>query len=188
MSKLHSELGIDNQGFLMSLNQESIKALHDQGFRFSPASEVIGNKFADTNAYAFRSSGKTIVDLTIVFETIIGATKTLPGYLKDNSNQACYNLTEMRLWPFAKAAPVSVADALKTCGRMKDPMGDFTQPAIAKRAFLVNAGAEACTAVARTEKEWSFLLDLLGVDAMRPYLHKMPSKPLAQAFSQDLGL
>jgi hypothetical protein len=188
MSRLHAELGMDNQGFVMSPNLESIKALHDQGFRFSPGSELIGNKFADKNVYGFRSSGKTIVGLSGLFDTIIGASKTLPDFLKDDSNQACYRLVQMGIWPFAKDAPESVADAVKACGRMKDPMGNFTQPAIANRALLVGAGAEACTAVARTEKEWSFLLDLLGVDAMRPYLHKMPSKPLAQAFSQDLGL
>lgn len=188
MSRLHAELGMDNHGFLLSQNCQSIKALYDQGFRFSPGSELIGNKFADKNVYAFRESGKTIIALAGVFDTIIGASKTLPDFVKDDSNQACYQLVQMGIWPFVKDAPESVADAVKACGRMKDPMGNFTQPAIAKRAFLVSAGAEACTSVARTEKEWSFLLDLLGVDAMRPYLHKMPSKPLAQAFSQDLGL
>jgi hypothetical protein len=188
MSRLHAELGIDNQGFLMSPSQQSIEALHDQGFKFYPGSQVIGNKFADSNAYAFRSSGETIVDLTTLFSTIIGATKTLPDYFKSDSNQSCYRLAQMGIWPFEKHAPVSVADALKVCGRMKDPMGNFTQPAIANRTFLVSAGAEACTAAARSVKEWTFLLELLGVDAMRPYLHQMPSKPLAQAFSQDLGL
>ena len=189
MCRLHAELGIDNQGFLISPSQQDIQALHNQGFRFSSGSEVIGNKFAtDTNVYSFRSSGKTIVDLTTLFNTIIGATKTLPDFFKNDSNQTCYSLAKMGIWPFEKHAPGSVADALKACGRMKDPMGNFTQPAIANRTFLVSAGAEACAAAARTVKEWSFLLELLGVDEMRPYLHKMPSKPLATAFSQDLGL
>jgi hypothetical protein len=102
--------------------------------------------------------------------------------------EAYIDLTAMGLWPCNKIPePASVKDALLECTRKK--LGNrYNEVALSLRGYLINAGAEACAAVAKTPAQWEYLVDVLGTEAMKPYAEKMTLKALGTVFGAELGI
>jgi hypothetical protein len=65
----------------------------------------------------------------------------------------------------------------------------YDEASISLRAYIRHAGIEACAEEAKeSNKHWSFLLKIFGVDDLRPYTPQMPLNARGEVFGQDLGL
>jgi hypothetical protein len=59
---------------------------------------------------------------------------------------------------------------------------------LALEAYLVNAGLDACLAVAKTPGQWITLTQVFSVDELKPYLKTMPAKARGRMLESALGL
>lgn len=182
LAVLNRNFGFDNQGMKVKLAIYDVETLTAIDFKFAEGTKILSGK-SFTSAYRGISSA---VDL----DDISKGTDPEPTWSGKRTEmvEAYTGLTAMGLWPCSKIPePASVKDALLECTRKK--LGSrYNEVALSLRGYLINAGAEACAAVAKTPAQWEYLVDALGTEAMRPYAEKMTLKALGTVFASELGI
>lgn len=183
---LHKALGFDNQGLAARLVRSDVVKMHEAGYRF--AAHPYRLMTSEKNAVPEDSilNGETWVDMRLITVDLKDAAQTRKGVgLKLVYEQ----LVAMGLWPSAALAePKDLPSALASCARRVGVATKFDEASISLRAYVMNAGVEACAEVAGNPKQWAFMLDLFGPDAMRPYSRELPAESLGKVFAHDLGL
>lgn len=183
---LHQALGFDNQGLAARLVRSDVAKMHEAGYRF--AAKPYRLMTSEKNAMPEDSilNGETWVDMRLITVDLKDAAKTRKGAgLKLVYEQ----LVSMGLWPAAVIPePKDLSSALASCARRFGVAEKFDEGSLSLRAYVLNAGVEACAEVARNPKQWAFMLDLFGPEAMRPYSRELPAETLGKVFSHDLGL
>ena len=182
LAVLNRNFGFDNQGMRVKLAIYDVETLTAIDFKFAEGTKSLSGK-SFPSAYRGISSA---VDL----DEISKGTNPEPTWSGRQRVlvEAYTNLTAMGLWPCSQIPePASVKEALLECTRKK--LGNrYNEVALSLRGYLINAGAEACAAVAKTPAQWEYLVDALGPDAMKPYAQKMTLKALGTVFGSELGI
>ncbi|WP_274644369.1 hypothetical protein [Pseudomonas serbica] len=179
MLALHKGLNFDNEGLAVRLDRRGLTALHEAGFRFSKQSQVMMSK---------NQPEETWVDVRLITVDL----KDAKDMVKQRAplDLAFEQMASMGLWPTSTLpAPTDLRSALASCVKRKDVAGKYDEVSISLRSYVRSAGIEACAEEAKdSNKHWSFLLQIFGVDELRPYTPKMPLNARGQVFGQDLGL
>jgi len=170
---LHRAIGFGNEGLSIKVERGYVDKMQKAGFRFSSKPYRLINSLKNMEAEEFLANGQTCVDLTSI-----------------SRDQLPYEqLVDMGLWPTSVIPePKDLASALASCARRKDVASKLDETSLSLRAYVYNAGVEACAEVASNPKQWAFMLDLFGPDAMRPYSRELPAESLGKVFAHDLGL
>jgi hypothetical protein len=182
LAVLNRTFGFDNQGMKVKLAIYDVETLTAINFKFAEGTKILSGK-SFPSAYRGISSA---VDL----DDISKGTDPEPTWSGKRTElvEAYTGLTAMGLWPCSKTPePASAKAALLECTRKK--LGNrYNEVALSLRGYLINAGAEACAAVAKTPAQWEYLVDALGTEAMRPHAEKMTLKALGTVFGAELGI
>jgi hypothetical protein len=182
LAVLNRTFGFDNQGMKVKLAIYDVETLTAIDFKFAEGTKILSGKSFPS---AFRGISSA-VDL----DDISKGTDPEPTWSGKRTElvKAYSGLTAMGLWPCSQIPePASVKAALLECTRKK--LGNrYNEVALSLRGYLINAGAEACAAVAKTPAQWEYLVDALGTEAMRPYAEKMTLKALGTVFASELGI
>lgn len=186
MLALHKALNFDNEGLAVRLDSRGLTVLHEAGFRFSKQSQVMTSKNQKSEINILPE--ETWVDLRLI--TVDLADAKFMVKRRAPLNLAFEQMTSMGLWPTSTLpAPAHLRDALASCVKRKDVADKFDEISISLRSYVRTAGVEACAMEAKdSNKHWSFLLQIFGVDELRPYTPQMPLNARGQVFGQDLGL
>jgi hypothetical protein len=178
-------LGLDNQGMVWRLEQETPGDLKDLGYRFVPETEVFLQDKRGVTSRDRLNTGATCVDLseiktycrrTDINEVGIGWGRCM-----------LQNTYEIGLWPF-KEPKRPLSKLIPRLARTKDPTDDLTDMASIARVIIKDSPIEECVKHAKTASEWTLLAGIHGPEAMQPYLRVMPLTSRGVVFSQDLGL
>ena len=182
LAVLNRTFGFDNQGMKVKLAIFDVETLTAIDFKFAEGTKILSGK-------SFRSAYRGISS-AVDLDDISKGTNPEPTWSGKQTElvKAYSGLTAMGLWPCSQIPePASVKEALLECTRKK--LGNrYTEVALSLRGYLINAGAEACAAVAKTPAQWEYLVDALGPDAMKPYAQKMTLKALGTVFGSELGI
>lgn len=185
LAVLKTTFGFDNQGMNVKLRSFDFDTLKAAGFKFAEGTQISSAKLSSLVSAA--DYGKSIVDITEIRE----ATDPEPVWKGKQAEMVkVYSaMISMGLWPCkAIPEPASVKDALLRCTRKRDFANRYNEVALSLRGYLINAGAEACAAVAKTPAQWEYLVDALGPDAMKPYVGEMTHKARGTVFTSELGV
>lgn len=180
---LNKTFGFDNQGMRMEISLSDIDTLKAANFRFSEDSTLASGLVYPSDFRGISSP----VDIAPIRK----ATDPEPTWPTNQTElvNAYSGLISMGLWPCATLPqPTSVKDALIQCSRKKDFAKKYNEVALSLRGYLINAGAEACAAEAKTPAQWDYLISILGADAMKPYVELMPYNAKGRVFSDELGV
>ena len=186
MLALHKGLNLDNEGLAVRLDRRGLTALHEAGFRFSKQSQVMTSKNQKSEIDILPQ--ETWVDLRLITVDL----KDAKDMEKQRAplNLAFEQMASMGLWPTSTLpAPMDLRSALASCVKRKDVADKYDEISISLRSYVRTAGIEACAMEAKdSNRHWSFLLKIFGVDELRPYTPQMPLNARGQVFGQDLGL
>lgn len=183
LAVLNKTFGFDNQGMKVKLAIYDIDTLKAIDFQFADGTQIVSGK-SSPSAYRGISSA---VDIDAIRE----GTDPEPTWSGKQTElvKAYTGLISLGLWPCAKIPePASVKEALIQCSRKKDFAKRYNEVALSLRGYLINAGAEACAAVAKTPAQWEYLVDALGPDAMKAYVGEMTHKARGTVFTSELGV
>ena len=181
---LYREYGIDNQGISLQVWAMHIDLLHRQGFKFSPDT--------DTKYCSDPSDATRLLKPSQVAFLQVGMMQMDDEQLQDTYNKAF----EMGLWTSPVDKPKTISEALSALGRRKYNTNtvkgklpyETNVPVLALRAYLHEAGIEACVASAKTVKHWNELRTVFGTEELKPYLNDAPLEARGKLFTQDLGV
>lgn len=183
LAVLNKTFGFDNQGMKVKLAIHDVDTLTAIDFKFAEGTQIVSGK-------SFPSAYRGI-SASVDIDEIRAGTDPEPTWSgKQGELVKAYNgLVSMGLWPCEKIPkPDSVKDALAQCSRKRDYGKRYNEVALSLRGYLVNAGAEACASVAKTPAQWEYLVDVLGPQAMKPYVEQMPHKAKGTVFTFELGV
>jgi hypothetical protein len=183
LAELNKTFGFDNQGMKVKLAIYDIDTLKAIDFKFADGTQIVSGK-SSPSAYSGISSA---VDI----DEISKDTDPEPTWQGKQTElvKAYTGLISLGLWPCAKIPePASVKEALTQCTRKKDFAKRYNEVALSLRGYLINAGAEACAAVAKTPAQWEYLVDALGPESMKPYVAQMPHTARGTVFTFELGV
>jgi hypothetical protein len=188
---LHREYGINNEGIAISIDGDDIETLYDGGFRFADSTlvdleDLVGNRSDILNGGSKSKPGQ----VTFKYDG-------MGGYDDARILEVQVKAQRLGLWLSDVKKPESVAESLTSVVKRKidnkKPRG--TQPwylansgIFAHKAFLSEAGPEACAQAAKTEKHWHVLNEVFGVQALKPYMKDTSLQIKGALFSKDLGL
>lgn len=178
-------LGLDNQGMVWRMEQETPGDLKDLGYRFSPETEVFLQDKKGVTSRDRLNTGATCVDLSEIKKY---CRRTDINDFGIRCGRAMLEATyEIGLWPF-KEPKRSLSKLIPRLARTKDPTDDLTDMASIARVIIKDSPIDECVKHARTAAEWTLLASIHGPEAMHPYLREMPLTSRGMVFSQDLGL
>jgi hypothetical protein len=188
---LHREYGINNDGIAITIDGDDVETLYDGGFRFADSTLVdledpVGNRSDILNG----GSKSKLGQVTFKYDG-------MGGYDDARILEVQVKAQRLGLWLSDVKKPASVAESLTSVVKRKidnkKPRG--TQPwylansgIFAHKAFLAEAGPEACAQVAKTEKHWHVLNEVFGVQVLKPYMKDTSLQIVGALFSKDLGL
>lgn len=183
LAVLNKTFGVDNDGMKVKLAIYDIDTLKAIDFKFADGTKIVSGK-------SFPSAYRGIT-ASVDLDDIREGTDPEPTWRGKQIElvKAYTGLISMGLWPCEKIPePASVKEALTQCSRKKDFAKRYNEVALSLRGYLINAGAEACAAVAKTPAQWEYLVDALGPDAMKPYVGEMTHKARGTVFTSELGV
>ena len=181
---LYREYGIDNQGISLQVWAMHVEQLHAEGFKFSADTDTMycidvkdGTRLLKPSQVAFLNIGMMDMD---------------DQELQETHQKAL----QMGLWASPVAKPKTTSEALSALGRRKYNTNtvkgklpyETNVPVLALRAYLHEAGIEACVASAKTVKHWYELRTVFGTEELKPYLNDAPLEARGKLFTQDLGV
>lgn len=181
---LKREYGIDNQGIGVQVWGAHIDALHQTGFRFAADTDT---KYCEQA----RDAMSPLKPSQVAFVTI-GMMDMSDQQQQDTHIKAL----QMGLWATPIKKPESIPEALTALGRRKWNTNtvkgklphETNSPVLALRAYVYEAGVEACVREAKTTAHWVTLRTVFGTEVMKPYLKDAPLPAQAKLFTNDLGV
>lgn len=181
---LKREYGIDNQGIGVQVWGAHIDALHQTGFRFAADTDT---KYCEQA----RDAMSPLKPSQVAFVTI-GMMDMSDQQQQDTHIKAL----QMGLWATPIKKPETIPEALKALGRRKWNTNtvkgklphETNSPVLALRAYVYEAGVEACVREAKTTAHWVTLRTVFGTEVMKPYLKDAPLPAQAKLFTNDLGV
>jgi hypothetical protein len=181
---LKREYGIDNQGIGVQVWGAHIDALHQTGFRFAADTDT---KYCEEA----RDAMSPLKPSQVAFVTI-GMMDMSDEQQQDTHIKAL----QMGLWATPIKKPESIPEALTALGRRKWNTNtvkgklphETNSPVLALRAYVYEAGVEACVREAKTTAHWVTLRTVFGTEVMKPYLKDAPLPAQAKLFTNDLGV
>jgi hypothetical protein len=188
MLALHKALGFDNEGLAVRFLRKGLMELYEAGYVFAKQSQVLTIKNSSSQTEASMLFEGTWVDLRLITVDLKDAQQI--ARLRPDLNLAYEQMVAMGLWPTpAISAPADLHAALASCVKRKGVSDKYDEVSISLRAYVRQAGLEACAEIAKdSNRHWSFLLEIFGVDELRPYTPQMPLNARGEVFGQDLGL
>ena len=188
---LYREYGITNEGIAIAIDGDDIETLYKGGFRFSDSTvvdlyDLESNKSGALNGASSSKPGQ----VTFSYDG-------MGGYDDARILEVQVKAQRLGLWLSDAKKPESIAESITSYGRRKiddkKPRGTqrwylANSGFFAHKAFLTEAGPEACAQAAKTEKHWHVLNDLFGVEALKPYMKDTSLQIMGALFSRDIGL
>lgn len=181
-------LGMDNSGFGVRLDSQSLQMLHDAGYQFAPGTAThLPQRHSATGrqlTYQRMSHQDTEVYLHLSGEyvTAAGSPKPETPELKN----AYQNALRMNLWPAETPRPENLRKAMIQAAAKKKP-GDSNQER-ALRAWFDLEGVENCVKAADTVSQVDFVRRHFGHNAVQPYLNLTSRKIRGRLIEDDLGM
>lgn len=181
---LQKAVGIDNSGMSTLIRFKDFDTLYEQGYKFSPRTVLkIGEKQHPSDLLDHRGDVVMIELAKIhrVNENIVN--------LRDKLKETYIQLVSMGLWPVdVEREPTDLRKVLAECAKQTTFAEKHDRRSLLYRAWLVNAGVETCVAMAKTPREMHLLVTVLGDEAMRPYVDRIPLATRGQMFTRELGV
>lgn len=188
---LHREYGINNEGIAINCSGDAIETLYEGGFRFADSTvvdieDLVGNRSEILNGGSKSKPGQ-------VTFTYAG----MENYDDARIHDVQVKAQRLGLWLSDAKKPESVSESITSLVKRKidnkKPRGQAAwylanSGIFAHKAFLAEAGPEACAQVAKTEKHWHVLNEVFGVQALKPYMKETSLQIRGALFSKDLGL
>lgn len=135
--------------------------------------------------YERQSSEHTDVFMNLNSEFIRAGSETgevLPDYLINSYS----NAVKVGLWGSETPKPKSLTDALVMAARRKN-WGNSNQE-LALKAYITDAGIEACVKAAKKDSHWIFLDAHFGREALTPHLKLTSRATRGRLLEGDMGL
>lgn len=181
---LQKAVGIDNSGISALIRFKDFEMLYEQGYKFSPRTVLkIGEKQHPSDLLDHRGDVVMIELAKIhrVNENIVN--------LRDKLKETYIQLVSMGLWPVdVEREPTDLRKVLVECAKQTTFAEKHDRRSLLYRAWLVNAGVETCVAMAKTPREMHLLVTVLGDEAMRPYVDRIPLATRGQMFTREMGV
>lgn len=181
---LQKAVGIDNSGMSSLIRFKDFDTLYEQGYKFSPRTVLkVGEKQHPSDLLDHRGDVVMIELAKIhrVNETVVN--------LREKLKETYIQLVSMGLWPVdVEREPTDLRKVLEECARQTTFAEKHDRRSLLYRAWLVKEGVEACVAKAKTPREMHLLVTVLGDEAMRPYVDRIPLATRGQMFTRELGV
>ena len=181
---LQKVVGIDNSGMSALIRFKDFPMLYEQDYKFSPRTVLkAGEKQHPSDLLDHRG------DVVMIELAKIHRVNENTVNLRDKLTDTYVKLVSMGLWPVdVEREPTDLRQVLEECARQTSFAEKQDRRSLLYRAWLVRVGVEACVAEARSPREMTLLVNVLGDEAMRPYVDRVPFATRGQMFTRELGV
>lgn len=177
--------GLDNQGMLWKMEQETPGELKALGYRFVPGTEVFLQDKKGETIWDRKYTDTTCVDITDI--KTFCKRKDLRDFGLTWGKSLLEDTFAVGIWPFNEPKP-PLSELIPNLARKKSPLTDLSDAASMARLLIKDAPIEECVKHARKASEWSLLADIHGPEAMKPYVTEMPVQSKGKVFTLELGV
>lgn len=177
--------GLDNQGMLWKMEQETPGDLKALGYRFVPGTEVFLQDKKGETIWDRKYTDTTCVDITEI--KTFCKRKDLNDFVRPWAISMLENTFEVGIWPFNGPKP-PLSELIPNLARKKSPLIDLSDAASMARLLIKDAPIEECVKHAKKSGEWSLLADIHGAEALKPYVLEMPMASKGRVFTLELGV
>lgn len=178
---------ISSQGQFFWILPDGVTPLFVAGYKF-PDDALVFEDFNAMIAYRRHDPDSTCVCLNL-------SSKDIAWHLLDdtwnNLLAAAFvlhrQLQSMNLWSCCSAKPTSIGQALRDMDGVcpDDPNNTW---ALARAAYLLNLGVDACAQAASSLEDWTVIMQLFSHVEVAPYLSIMPRRAKGRFLEGQLGL
>jgi hypothetical protein len=182
--------GLDNTGMKLILTQSKLAKLIEAGYRFSDQTSVFDNqgKFDYAGQQTYDPACKTTV--LIRFDASDWrpphADQLTERQVLDYVVEQYQGILATNLWPSVISKPSDIKMALAMMASYENGKLRFDTN-IALRAYLKNAGIEACVKASDSE-HWPRLIDVFSREAFENCYKTLPHKFRGLLLEEDMGL
>jgi hypothetical protein len=186
---LHKTFGINNSGASVALDAYDLQTLIAGDYRFADGTKVFDR---DLDFHSHNRERDLQVEPSVSIPKKLSFIEGTPRDWTDSERFAHVlsvhqGIHKMNLWPIQDVRPADLAHALKMAVRVDiDHVGN--NKAMALHAILLNAGVEACAAVASSAAQWMLLTEVFAADELQPYMKIMPGKAKGRLLELGMGM
>lgn len=174
---------IDNTDLALTLHPEDVITLARNGYRFADQTQVFRSE-RSFDSYMARSETPKAPAIWLC--------DSLNAYeidkFKDSDVIDLYrDALKANLWPSDSKRPSDLAMALKMSVSVDLEVPEYDRSMIL-RAYLLNAGLDACAQVAGSPAQWVKLTMVFSPEELKPYLAIMPKAAKGRVLENVLGM